>query len=64
MTDFDRDNSHYPKPAPCGAEHRGEADELAADPANAALKRQLLDEAMYFDDLHDRAAPMPDDMDG
>ncbi|NLX95211.1 MAG: hypothetical protein GXY83_03445, partial [Rhodopirellula sp.] len=43
---------------------RTEADELAADPADAALKRELLDEALYFDDFNDRTAPMPDDMDG
>jgi len=64
MAHSDRGNSHCPNPAPCGGDDRTEADELAADPADAALKRELLDEALYFDDFNDRTAPMPDDIDG
>lgn len=62
MTDSDRNHSQHarlflPQNTAAGPE------QIAADAAKTALKRQLLDEALYFDDLNDRAAPMSDDTD-
>ena len=39
-------------------------DLLAADPAGGeALKQEILYEALYFDDLNDRAVPVPGEID-
>ncbi len=57
-------DANRPTADPPVAEDRGEADFLADPAADEALKRELLHEALAFDDLNDRIAPMSDDTDG
>ena len=57
-------DANRPKPGPPVAEDRGEADSLADPAADEALKREFFHEALAFDDLNDRIAPMSDDTDG
>ena len=58
------DPANRPKRGPRGSEDCGEADSLATDPAaDEALKRELLHEALDFDDRNDRIAQRMGDMD-